>query len=71
MKKTIKIQLKKLEDLKERKDGTLQGGFASLKGGFQSDLLTTNDHPGGCTNTKDCTKTTNAWGCVNSGICFI
>jgi len=71
MKKTIKILAEKMEKLQEKKDGTLQGGFASIKGGFNNTLLSTNDSPKGCSNTGDCTGTTNTTGCVNTKSCFM
>ena len=70
MKKTIKILLEKMDRLQEKKDGTLQGGFASIRGGFHETEDTTNSLPG-CTNNGDCTKVTNRWGCVNNGTCFM
>jgi hypothetical protein len=72
MKKNIKILSEKMDSIQEKKDGTLRGGFASIKGGFKSDLLfSTNDNPTGCTNVKDCTHSTNSFTCTNSGICFM
>ena len=70
MKKTIKILAEKMEKLQEKKDGTLQGGFASIKGGFHATLYSTNaDMP--CSNTGDCSSSTNTHGCVNSKTCFM
>jgi hypothetical protein len=73
MKKTIKILVEKMNKLQEKKDGTLHGGFASIMGGFNSDLLfSTNSNPaGGCTNSSDCTHSTNTYKCTNSGTCFM
>ncbi|WP_205510376.1 hypothetical protein [Longitalea arenae] len=69
MKKTIKILLEKMDKLQE-KDGTLQGGFASIKGGFN--VTYDSENKSNCTNSGDCTRTTNTGTptCVNSGTCF-
>lgn len=71
MKKNIKSFMQSLE---EKNDGILTGGFGSIKGGFSgiTRLLSTNPdgctndgatcsgtNSGGCTNTHDCSKTTN------------
>ena len=69
MKKTIKILVEKMEKLQEMKDGVLHGGFASVKGGFSAVLDSTNDGVN-CTNSHDCTKSTNTLNCSN-GICFM
>ena len=66
MKKTIKILLEKANKLQE-KDGTLHGGFASIRGGFNfSD--STNES---CTNSHDCSQSTNTGtpACSNTGTC--
>ena len=67
MKKTIKILVDKLQ---EKKDGTLQGGFSSIKGGFQLPDFSDNTS---CSNTKDCRLTTNTGTpvCYNGGTCFM
>jgi len=39
MKKTIKILAEKMDKLQEKKDGTLQGGFASIRGGVMEPIL--------------------------------
>jgi len=67
MKKTIKILIDKMDKLQEKQDGTLQGGFSSIKGGFNASLLKQN---GNCTNTTSCTQT-NVSSCTNSGFCFV
>ncbi|WP_205510365.1 hypothetical protein [Longitalea arenae] len=55
MKKTIKILLEKMDKLQESKDGTLQGGFSSIRGGLNFNDSTNQS----CTNVKDCSKSTN------------
>lgn len=67
MKKKIKLPSEKSNILREKKDGTLEGGFASIKGGF-SPLLSDNDH---CTNTSDCTHSTNTPTCTNTKTCLV
>lgn len=69
MKKTIKILLDKMDKLQEKKDGTLQGGFASIKGGF---TYADSTNEGACSNSGNCTRTTNTGTptCSNSGTCF-
>ena len=69
MKKTIKILAEKMKDLQEQKDGKLQGGFASIKGGFHAADDGTNVSIG-YTNTHNCLASTNLYGCTNSGVCF-
>jgi hypothetical protein len=70
MKKTIKILVDKMNKLQEKTDGTLQGGFASIKGGFAAEDDGTNASIG-CKNTGDCTKSTNLYGCSNTGVCLM
>jgi len=70
MKKTIKILVGKLDQLQEKSDGTLQGGFAAIKGGFKAFDDSTNDGVR-CTNSSDCTHSTNIVNCTNSGTCFV
>jgi hypothetical protein len=70
MKKTIKILAEKMDKLQELNEGTLQGGFTSIKGGFAAFELSTNDN-WGCTNAKNCVGSTNTGqGCTNDGVCF-
>jgi hypothetical protein len=71
MKKTIKILSEKMNALQQKNDGTLLGGFAAIKGGFKSPLDSTNNNPSGCSNTVDCTHSTNLDICSNSGTCFM
>ena len=68
MKKTIKILTEKMAKLQEQKDGTLQGGFASIRGGFNT-FDSTNES---CSNTVKCTQSTNTGDphCSNTGTCF-
>ena len=68
MKKTIKILVEKMEKIQEKKDGTLQGGFGSIKGGFNSTSLYYNFEY--CSNYLNCVYTTNLRACTNSGTCF-
>jgi len=71
MTKTIKILSQKIEKLKEKNDGTLEGGFASIKGGFITQADSTNQN-WGCTNASNCTSSTNIGaGCTNSGTCIM
>ena len=64
MKKSIQSFMKKLE---ANGDGTISGGFGSLRGGMSpKQLLSTNNF--GCTNAGDC-KGTNSGGCTNGGSC--
>lgn len=65
MKKKIRILSAKMSILEEKKDGTLEGGFASIRGGYGS-LLSTNT---GCSNTTDCSHSTNTMDCTNTGTC--
>ena len=70
VKKTIKILQEKMEKIQEKKDGTLHGGFASMRGGFNTSFFTTNYV--NCTNKADCTHTSNVGlGCTNTGTCII
>lgn len=69
MKKTITILATKLEVLQEKNDGTLEGGFASIKGGFNTTLGFSNDFI--CTNSNDCTHSTNNSFCSNTGKCIL
>jgi hypothetical protein len=72
MKKTIKILVEKMNQLQQNRDGTLQGGFATIKGGFKrlDDDFQTNER--GCTNTKDCSHDTNILAsCTNTGTCIM
>lgn len=70
MKKTLKDLAEKMDTLQEKNDGTLEGGFGSVKGGTRSPLqvesASTND---GCTNSLDCSTSTNKNSCSNTGIC--
>jgi hypothetical protein len=70
MKKTIKILSHKIEKLQDPKNGTLQGGFGSLKGGFSDLFFSTNTS---CTNSNDCTHSTNTGTptCTNSKVCIM
>jgi hypothetical protein len=73
MKNKIKVLSDKIQKLQEEKDGTLHGGFASLKGGFNDFLASTNDN---CTNHPiGCGPITNAGGagsnCSNNYIYLI
>ena len=71
MKKTIKILVGKMDQLQQNRDGFLQGGFATIKGGFKrsDDDFQTNN---GCTNTRDCSNATNVLAtCTNSGTCIM
>ena len=70
MKKTIKILVDKMDKLQGKTDGTLQGGFASIKGGFMNADDSTNSSIG-CSNTGNCTKSTNNFGCSNTGVCLL
>ncbi|WP_205510367.1 hypothetical protein [Longitalea arenae] len=66
MKKTIKILTVKMNKLQEKKDGHLEGGFASIKGGYNYSN-TVNEY---CSNTGNCTQYTNF--CPgNPGVCVI
>ena len=81
MKKSIQSLISKL---KENADGTVSGGFMSIRGGMNPSLLLTTNSPcdnsktcsgtndGGCSNTGNCSGTTNRNGtCTNSGgTCF-
>ncbi|WP_205510369.1 hypothetical protein [Longitalea arenae] len=69
MKKTIKILAAEMEKLQEKNDGTLQGGFASIRGGFSFSDSTNQS----CSNTKDCTKSTNTGTptCTNYNTCLM
>lgn len=62
MKKSIQSFLIKL---KENNDGTVSGGFGSVRGGFNLNLLRTNSP---CENSGTCSGT-NVAGCTNSGQC--
>lgn len=82
MKKNIKSFM---QSLRENKDGLLSGGFGSIKGGFSgiTALLSTNyscenetcsgTNNTGCSNTVDCSKSTNKQNCTNNATvtCFI
>ncbi|QES91069.1 hypothetical protein [Rhizosphaericola mali] len=64
-----------MNKLQEKDNGKLQGGFASIKGGSNSTDISTEDvstNVSWCTNSGDCTKTTNSTrpGCSNTGTCF-
>lgn len=78
MKKSIQALLNKME---QNPDGTLKGGFASIKGGVFYRVQTnggdgvsscsgTNDTTGGCINKVSCSTTTNKGTCTNSNICL-
>jgi hypothetical protein len=56
--------------LREKEGGGLQGGFASIKGGFAAPDDSTNNIIN-CTNTANCTQTTNNFHCSNTGACFM
>ncbi|QES91066.1 hypothetical protein [Rhizosphaericola mali] len=74
MKKTIKVLVEKMDKLKEKNNGKLEGGFTSIKGGFNNILISTNIGNGtGCTNSGDCTQTTNSGTptCTNTKTCFM
>jgi hypothetical protein len=61
-----------VEGLKEKKNGTIAGGFASIKGGFSITEFSTNTWPNACVNSGDCTHSTNiGTGCSNTGTCFM
>ncbi|KAA2238622.1 hypothetical protein F0L74_20575 [Chitinophaga agrisoli] len=62
MKKDI---LSFLEKLKENKDGTISGGFGSIRGGFTLSRFGTNNN--NCINTGTCSGS-NSGGCTN-GTC--
>lgn len=70
MKNKIKILTEKITTLKETHDGSLEGGFASIKGGRSLSFDTTNGTVQTCTNTADCTHVTNSFKCSNTGTCF-
>lgn len=67
MKKDIKILVRKLS---QDQKGKLSGGFAAIKGGFQSfsrSLTLTND---GCTNSGNCNTDTNIGAiCAGNRVC--
>lgn len=64
MKKTLKTLLASLQ---EKNDGTLNGGFASIKGGFSLSAVALNSLTT-CNNSGTCSST-NTFNCVNSGDC--
>ncbi|QES91065.1 hypothetical protein [Rhizosphaericola mali] len=69
MKKTIKVLVEKMDKLKEKNNGKLEGGFTSIRGGFkENNILSTNPF---CTNSNDCTHSTNTLDCTNSKLCFM
>jgi hypothetical protein len=70
MKKTIKILAEKMSSLQERQDGTLEGGFASIKGGYNDVPFSTNES---CSNTVDCRLSSNTGTpvCSNTGTCIM
>ncbi|QES91068.1 hypothetical protein [Rhizosphaericola mali] len=76
MKKTIKILVDKMNKLQETKSGRLEGGFLSIKGGLNKNVLSstnTSTGPSGCTNSGDCIQTTNTslHPCSNTGSCYM
>jgi len=71
MQKTIKVLSDKMAKLQETNKGILQGGFTSIKGGFNAALDSTNTNPSGCTNTGNCTQSSNSYDCHNTGTCFM
>jgi hypothetical protein len=71
MKKSIKIIEKYISNLNKGDDGRLQGGYASLKGGFNATSFGTNNYDQ-CTNITGCNPATNITTvCFNPGTCFI
>ena len=44
-----------------------KGKFYSIKGGVKLQL---GNNESACTNSGDCTKSTNDWSCSNTGTCF-
>jgi hypothetical protein len=80
MKKDLKSFVDKLQ---QNDNGTWQGGFGSVRGGFATDPITPANgdscsNPGtctstnivGCTNSGDCKGTTDQLACSNTGFCF-
>lgn len=74
-----------VENLRQSNDGTLNGGFGSVRGGFSTQIIAPNgsncsNSAGTCTGTNelncsnsgtaDCTGTSNIQDCSNTGICF-
>lgn len=58
MKKNIQLLAKMLA---QNRDGTLVGGFKSIKGGFRSQTSLSPDSTNGhCTNTSKCEASTNS-----------
>jgi hypothetical protein len=70
MKKEIRILTEKMAKLRENQKGVLEGGFASLKGGFASAFENGSNFTG-CTNSGDCRTSTNSSSCVNVGTCLM
>jgi|GEM_PF-5284986 len=75
MKKNLETFVKKV---KQNHDGSLAGGFGSVKGGHSSLYYPTNDKcnntdchntNSGCTNSWQCSSTSNSAGCTNSWSC--
>jgi hypothetical protein len=65
MKKTLKELLTKL---KQETDGTLTGGFGSIKGGYSvGSVETTNTILDNCSNSQVCGGINSS--CTNSGFC--
>ncbi len=78
MKKDV---LSLLDKLRENKDGTISGGFGSIRGGFTLSAFGTNNgqcnnpsfcsgsNSGGCTNGSCSGSNSPAELCSNTGIC--
>lgn len=59
---------KDLKNLNFKNEAVLKKtSFASIKGGIGR-ILDNNERS--CSNSGDCTKSTNDWNCTNSGTCF-